>query len=269
MVSPMTGDAYFNTSDGKWFEPTDHARGPWDPDACHGGPPTALLVRAVEGLAPGQRLVRIIVDLRRPIPMAGFRVQGKVRRPGRSVSYTEAEIFDDDHIYARAYGMHIRTLDGFAVPTPEVSSPRFEDSVPGTFFRDRLMHDLPGFPSSLEVRFDAGGEAATGGPTTMWMRTRVAIVGGEEPTAFQRISPLSDCGNGISHNAPLTDMIYVNPDLYVTLHRDPVGEWFCSRAVSHWQQNGIGMADAELFDTRGPVGRAVQGLLVAPVPHPG
>lgn len=141
-------DAYFTTNDDSWFEPTDYARGPWDPNACHGGPPTALLVRAVEGLAPGQRLVRVAVDLRRPIPMSGFRVQGEVRRPGRSVTYTEAEIFDEDHIYARAYAMHIRTLDRFDVSTADVSVPRFEDSVPGTFFVDALVHDLGGFPDS-------------------------------------------------------------------------------------------------------------------------
>src|SRR4051812_34010960 len=32
----------------EWFPPTAHARGPWDPTACHGGPPTGLLVRALE-----------------------------------------------------------------------------------------------------------------------------------------------------------------------------------------------------------------------------
>jgi hypothetical protein len=257
-------DAYFTTNDDSWFEPTDYARGPWDPNACHGGPPTALLVRAVEGLAPGQRLVRVAVDLRRPIPMSGFRVQGELRRPGRSVTYTEAEIFDEDHIYARAYAMHIRTLDRFDVSTADVSVPRFEDSVPGTFFVDALVHDLGGFPDSLEVRFDRAGEAGTGGPKTMWMRTKVAIIDGEEPTPFQKISPLGDCGNGISHNSSLDQVMYINPDLHLSLHRDPVGDWFCSKAVSHWHQNGIGMSDAELFDARGPVGRAVQGLLLAP-----
>jgi hypothetical protein len=34
--------------------------------------------------------------------------------------------------------------------------------------------------------------------------------------------------------------------------------------VSHWGNNGLGMADAELFDTTGPVGRATQNLLLDP-----
>lgn len=258
-------DAYFTTGDGTSFQPTGHSRGPWDPLACHAGPPTALLVRAIEGLAPGQRLVRIGVELLRPIPMAGFRVQGEVRRPGRSVTFTEAEIFDEDHIYAFAFGMHIRTLDHFAAVTPTVDSPRFEDSVAADFPIRPVAHDLAGFTDSVEVRYDPDGGSGKGGPTTMWMRTRVPILADEEPSPFQKMCPLADCGNGISYNEYIDRAIFVNPDLNLSLHREPAGDWFCSRAVSHWHEDGIGIADAELFDVEGPVGRAVQNLLLAPI----
>jgi hypothetical protein len=263
MVAAMT-DAYFTTRDGVWFRPTGYTRGPWDAEACHAGPPAALLVRAIENLAGGQQLVRINVELRKPIPMAGFRVQGEVRRPGRSVTFTEAEIFDEDHIYARAFGMHIRRLDAMEVTTAEVKAPRFEDAVAADFPVRPIAHDLLAFPSSLEVRYDPEGSLGQGGPTTMWVRNKVPILAGEQPTPFQMICPLADSGNGISYNDYLDKVSFVNPDLTLTLHREPVGEWFCSRAISHWQPNGIGVADAELFDTDGPVGRAVQSLLLAP-----
>ena len=55
----------------------------------------------------------------------------------------------------------------------------------------------------------------------------------------------------------------MNADLTVSLHRDPVGEWFCAGAVSSWEPSGIGLADAALFDTEGPVGRATQNLLLS------
>ena len=67
----------------EWFSPTDHARGPWDADACHGGPPTGLLVRALEHALPAMRLARIAVDLGRPLPMAGFTIVTEVTRAGR------------------------------------------------------------------------------------------------------------------------------------------------------------------------------------------
>jgi hypothetical protein len=58
----------------------------------------------------------------------------------------------------------------------------------------------------------------------------------------------------------------VNADLTINLHREPRGEWFGSRSVSHWQSNGIGLADALIFDEFGPVGRATQTLLLTPNP---
>ncbi len=257
-------DAYFTTPDGLTFVPTGYARGPWDPNACHAGPPAALMARAVEGLAPGQRLMRLTVELVRPIPVAGFRVQGEVRRLGRSVSFTEAEIFDADHIYARAYGMHIRQLEGFDVATADVDSPQLSNAVSADFPIEPVAHDLLAFPSSIEVMYDQDGGVGGGGPTTLWMRTKVPILADEEASPFQMICPLADCGNGISYNEYLDRVLFVNPDLTISLHRDPVGEWFCSKAVSHWQSDGTGTADAELFDVDGPVGRAVQNLLLAP-----
>ena len=50
-----------NVAGGEWLRPTDPCRGPWDPDACHAGPPTGMLIRAAERLLPDQRFVRITV----------------------------------------------------------------------------------------------------------------------------------------------------------------------------------------------------------------
>lgn len=258
-------DAYFTTADGVWFTPTEHTRGPWDAGACHAGPPTALMVRALERLVPSQRLCRITVEVGRPVPMAGFRVQAEVRRPGRTVTLSEAEILDDDAVYARAYGLHVRRLDGFHPVTALTGAPHFEVSVPGAFPIRSTVHGLTAFNTSVDVRYDPSGSQGEGGPTTMWMRTRVPIIAGEEASPFQRICPLADCGNGISYNEYLDRVLFVNADLTVVLHREPVGEWFCSRAVSHWQPDGTGLADAELFDVRGPVGRALQTLVLTPV----
>lgn len=256
-------DAYFTTRNGRWFAPTDHARGPWDPESCHAGPPTALMVRAMEELVPDQRLTRVTVELMRPIPMSGFRVQADVRRPGRSVTFTEAEIFDDDRFHARAYGMHLRRLDGFDVSTAEVAPPVFADSMAGDFPIRTAAHELPGFKETMEVRYDPSGSPGQGGPTMVWMRSRVSILDGEEASPFQLICPLADCGNGLSYNEYLDRVLFPNTDLTVSLHRDPVGDWFGSRSISHWEPTGIGLADAELFDVDGPVGRATQNLILS------
>jgi hypothetical protein len=133
-------DAYFQTGDGSWFVPTEYARGPWQVDACHAGPPTALMAGALEAVVPEQRLTRITVDIIRPIPMSGFRVGGSIAKPGRLVSLTEAELYDDDTIFARAYGLHLRTLDQLDVTTAG-GDPR---AVPHSSERSR-----PGFVPRL------------------------------------------------------------------------------------------------------------------------
>jgi len=49
-------DAIF-TPQGDLFLPTPLARGPWSPDALHGGAPGALLARAVERFDDGERML--------------------------------------------------------------------------------------------------------------------------------------------------------------------------------------------------------------------
>jgi hypothetical protein len=95
------------------------------------------------------------------------------------------------------------------------------------------------------------------------MRTPV-IVEGEQSSPFQSSCPIADCGNGISRNSELTDNSFINTDLTVTVFRSPESDWLASRAVSFWEPTGIGMSQATLFDTRGPVGAALQTLIVRP-----
>ena len=258
--------SFFTTADGDWFQPTDHCRGPWDPDACHAGPPAGLMARAVEALVPTQRLVRLTVDLVRPIPHAGFRLVAETARAGRTVSTTVVAILDaDGRERVSARGLHITAREGLELPTTRWDPPSLRDSEPGGFpLRAPRRHDLPAFNGpGVEVRYPPG-EVSTPGPTTVWMRT-VPLLPDEDPSPFQRICPLADCGNAISRNAEPDVVAFVNPDLTIVLHRDPVGEWLGSSAVSRWEPSGIGMADALLFDEQGAVGRAVQTLVVTPV----
>ena len=219
----------------------------------------------MERLGLEHRMAQISVEFLRPIPMAGFRVQAEIDRPGRSVTRTRAEILDDDRVYVRARGVHMRTLDDFSSDTASVESPQFDLSVPGPFPIRDMLHDERAFNSSIEARYDPSASIGTGGPTVMWLRSIVPILAGEEPSGFQRICPLADSGNGISYNNYLDEVLFVNPDLVVAIHREPQGEWLCAKAVSHWQPDGTGLADSELFDRSGSVGRALQTVLLDPV----
>lgn len=255
----------FFTVDDDWYRPTDHTRGPWDPDACHAGPPTGLIARELERRAPDTQLVRLSVDLLRPIPFAGFRIETGILHEGRTLASTTAELLDaDGRLCVRGSGLHIAPQD-VEVPSNAASAPggRLADAEPRPFPITRALHGLPGFNGpGVETRYPPG-EGPEPGPTTVWMRT-IPLLPDEVPSPFQRICPLADCGNAFGRNAEPWEVRFVNPDLTLVLHRAPLGEWLGSQAEGHWQPNGIGLADALLFDEHGPVGRALQTLVLRP-----
>lgn len=255
-------ESFFTSTNNDWFQPTEHTRGPWDEHACHAGPPTGLLARAVEQLLPGQRLTRLTVNLQRPVPFAGFRIAASIVRRGRTVSLSEARLINSENkVIITANGMHLTPSDEPDMPsyTQTIGSP--DDALPGDFPLAATLHDQPAFNGDgVEVRYPAG-QSHLPGPTTAWMKT-VPLLTYEDPTAFQRICPLADCGNAFGRNAEATEVTFINTDLTVVLHRDPVGEWLGTQSVGYWEPTGIGLADALLFDQTGAVGRAMQSLIL-------
>jgi hypothetical protein len=113
----------------------------------------------------------------------------------------------------------------------------------------------------MEYRFVRGGFADPG-PAVAWMRMRVPLVHGEEPTPLDRVLVAADSGNGVSAALDWSRFLFINVDLTVHLHRPPEGEWVCLDAITIPERSGIGIADTALYDERGPIGRAVQTLLI-------
>jgi hypothetical protein len=97
----------------------------------------------------------------------------------------------------------------------------------------------------------------------MWARLRHPLVDGEEPSGLQRLMTLADCGNGVSSALPISDWLFINPDLTVHLCRYPAGEWLCIDAATTADPHGFGLATSTLYDTQGPVGYGAQSLFVS------
>lgn len=255
--------SFFTSPDGLWFQPTEHTRGPWDEQACHAGPPTGLLARAVERLFPEHRLTRLTVNLQRAVPFDGFHVQARVVRQGRTVCMSEAELLDrSGKIIITAAGMHLRPAEPVDdMPSYHKNMGTPEQAEKGPFPIQSTLHGQPAFNGAgVAVRYPKGQDN-TPGPTRAWLKT-VPLLDTETASPFQRICPLADCGNAFGRNAEPQDVTFMNTDLTLVLHRDPIGEWLGTDSVGYWEDNGIGLADALLFDASGVVGRAMQTLVL-------
>ena len=108
---------------GDLFLPTEATIGPWSREAQHGGPPTMLMVRAVERVEAAQpmRVVRLTVELLRPVPVKPLRVSARLARLGRRADRVEATLHADEVEVARALALRIRR-QAFEAPMSEAET---------------------------------------------------------------------------------------------------------------------------------------------------
>jgi hypothetical protein len=239
---------------------TPHTSGPWDPAFQHAGPPAALLGRALERCEPhdGFVLARLTFEILRAIPVAELEVAARVLRPGRSVELLEGEL--------RADGQPVMTVRAWrvlAAAAPTIADdgplpPRPAEATPPPPALDGF-----GYGKAVELRFAAGGWSRPG-PATVWTRLRVPLLPDEEPTGLQRVLAVADSGNGVSAVLPLSEWLFINPELTVHLRREPRGEWICLDAETTITAGGAGLARSTLSDDDGVVATGAQSLLVAP-----
>ncbi|AVO38986.1 thioesterase family protein [Pukyongiella litopenaei] len=261
----MTGPAFFRLGPDGLFTGNDAARGPWSPDHCHAGPVAGLAARAAEAaIGPDKMLTRLTLDILRPLPLAGLRVEAEVTRHSRTLGTTRIAVRDTDGTLCMAgSSMHLVRKDMGALPTAPAEPPVFPGPGSGPFPLEVRRHGLRSFGDCMDVAWPPGQRPGPG-PKTVWMRAP-ALLEGEAQTPVQTLCALADSGNGISWNAPLTEIGFMNTDLTLQVHREPRGDWLASQALSHWQGNGIGMSQAVLHDRNGPVAVALQTLVLHPV----
>ena len=265
-------DALFDV-DGDRAWPSELSRGPWSADALHGGPVAALIARAVEAV-PSEHpmfVARLTIELMRPVPLAELVLTTSVLRPGRKVQLIETRVEWEGVDVARAIALQIRRA-----PHPEVQTSDAAPAWPGPESVDPATSDagtvgvaMTAFHTdAVDMRFVAGRFQGRG-PSTVWMRLRCPVVSGEEPSPLQRVAAVADFGNGISSVLPWEQWLFINPDLTVSVHRLPRGEWVGLDAVTRLGALGVGQAESVLFDEEGVLGRAVQSLIIEPTRRDG
>jgi hypothetical protein len=253
-------EAVFERTD-RGFRATGLARGPWDPEAQHGGAPAALLARAFELCSPlpDLALARLSYEFLRPVPLGDLAVEAQLIRPGRRVQLLEASMRTPDGtevVHARALRIRRTEVDAAAdasglTPGPDLGRPDDFRRAPLAMFA----------PDAIEIRFVAGGFYEPG-PASAWFRLRHPLLDDEEPSPLQRLAAAGDFGNGISALLSWDDHLFINPDLTLYVEREPIGEWIGLRSETRLARGGVGIAESVLYDERGRVGHATQALLV-------
>lgn len=267
-MTTSAGGAFFLT-DGHRYVGTAHTAGPWDPNrSMHFGPPAALMGRAIEATDGGEvkRVTRVTFEILRPVPIGPVALRTRVARPGRRVDLIDAVLTDGNGVelaLARAWRMRTTDLAGLPGALAPAPPPGPDRAAQRAFFPvDAEVH----YGTSVEARFVTGGFTEQG-PAVVWMRMRVALVEGEQPSPLSRVLVAADSGNGVSSVADPTRLLFINTDLTVSLHRKPAGEWICLDASTLLDPGGSGVAISRLSDTGGGIGTAMQTLFVEPVLH--
>jgi acyl-coenzyme A thioesterase PaaI-like protein len=257
--------------DGEAFVATPLARGPWDPNALHGGPVSALAARVAEQHDPGPAnfVTRLTVELYRPVPLGRLVVEAHTVRPGRRVQWIDVTMRDGKGtVVAGAHALRVERTDQ---PRYDVG-PRAEPPGVTMPARPAALENVPlglpgmlGFWRATELRL-AVGDWTQPGPGAAWLRLRVPVVAGEEPSALERVMAAADFASGVGNPVRMAEAGTINAELSVHVHRPAVGEWIGLDARAWAHGEGGGLCEAVIHDEQGPVGRSAQALVVIPTP---
>ncbi len=168
--------SFVPVGNGTW-RATAHTTGPWDERAQHGGPPSALLGRAIQRCAPRDDMIvtRFTCEILGAIPVGDLDVQARLVRPGRSVEFLEAVASAGGRDVARASAWRVlRTTSETVLPLSD-PPPALPDRAVGA--PAEAAGSTGTCPRSSGGR-SAGTSASRGRPrsgpgcATPWSRTR-------------------------------------------------------------------------------------------------
>jgi hypothetical protein len=260
MTAMLPQSFYVPAADG-FLDSTTATMSPWNDTQQHGGPPAALMARAIEQCEPrhGLAIARITVNFLGSIPQGRATVTARVVRPGKRIEMVEAELRVDGRIVASAQAW--RVLIGAGAPSAGLVNTSAEPPPPQEQEYFEGIDPDWGYGRAIEWRFVKGGYRI-GGPVLVWARPTVPLVQGEPTSGVQRMLLLADSINGLSAELDLREWLFVPPSLTLTLNRRDTGDWILLDAHTVVDPSGLGLAQATLSDVTGQLGIATQPLFI-------
>jgi acyl-coenzyme A thioesterase PaaI-like protein len=234
---------------------------PWGQDSQHGGPPAALLTRAVEGLdrESTRQVGRVTMELLGPVPIGPLAVSAAVVRPGRSVELCESTLYDVER------GRPVARALAWMFPRSDTGPDQHGEPLTHTP-SDGASHDRPpswsgGYLDAVDWRWIKGAVMEPG-PGVVWMRPTVNLVDDERVSPVQRLMACVDSASGVSAALDPEQWAFLNTELTVHVLRPPTGDWLCLEAETTLSSGAVGLATSNVYDEQGLVARSAQALLV-------
>jgi hypothetical protein len=247
--------------DGKRAETSPNAAGPWDSSMQHGAAPAALVTWAAEAIPTSvpMQIVRLTIDLMRPVPVATLTIESEVLREGRKIQLCAIRLLADNAVVVRATALKVRA-DSLPLPSDIAGAPI---DVPPPDQGQPLQPRFSSTPfvTGLSVSAVRGGFLRRG-PGAIWYRIDRPIVEGAAISQMMRAVVAADFCNGTSSVLDFDKWTFLNADLTVSLARPPLGNWILLDAETWIGPDGAGIAAGRLGDSNGYFGRAAQSLVI-------
>ncbi len=229
----------------------------------HGAAVAALLAGVFE--AEDEVVVRVLVELMRPVPHQALRLDVADSEGGRRVKRQTAILFANDRPVAKASATRIRRTD-LVLPTEATAHPIVFDPAqrPDLGQPNRHAANVIGWPSFDSLAMATAVEPpATTNLVKLWLRLLIPVIEGEITTGTQRAVAAADFGSGgTSARLPFEAWSFMNADLSVSLSRPPEGDWIGLCCEGVLQPSGTGLSVASIHDAHGRLGQSAQSLLL-------
>lgn len=247
----MANEPFF-ILEGTHYVPTASARGPWNPNSLHGRVIAGLLGAEIERLHGDADFIpaRLTVDMYRLPDLSPVEVTTKVVRAGNRIRVIDAEFVSGGVSAGRATCQLLRRTEN---PSGNVwkpqpwDAPKPADIAPPTDGRS----GMGGMWAMRRIEGDFGAV----GRKKAWLAEVRELVGGRALTPFVRVAVSADFASPFA-NAGDAGLEFINSDVTVYLHREPVGEWIGYEVTNHGATAGVGIGECFLYDEAGPIGSA-------------
>ncbi|MFT3662368.1 MAG: thioesterase family protein [Gordonia sp. (in: high G+C Gram-positive bacteria)] len=259
-----------------YFQPTGATVSVWSKDIQHGGPPTGLLVRAMEQAADpadGQEFSRVTMEILGAVGLGLNRVRTSIPRPGRQISQVAAELDVKQpdgswRTVARTVAWRLKRADSSPIARlPHEPLPTRPADLPTMIgFPDLEGAAVPwgrvGFIGTVEI---AGQPGRNGETPAVWLRPLLPLVAGEETSPLASAFTVIDVANGLGATLNPLEWSWMNTDTTVHLVSQPVSEWIGIDSSMAAGGDGYGASFADLYDETGFLGRSAQTVLLSKV----